>query len=297
MYQRFYNLGSDPFRLTPDPNFRFRHRSYTRAKAYLRYALQRGEGFTMVTGLPGTGKSTLIKEVIDELDSSRVRIAALNNTQVNAVELLRLVAYALDIRNDEMDKATLLYVLENFLKHQHSLDKRVLLFVDEAQDLGADGLEELRLLTNMELNGSPLIQFLLVGQQQLAELMSLPELDQVRQRIIAASRLEPLDLMETEDYIYYRLNQAGWQQDPIICYRVIQAIYNYTQGIPRRINQLCSRLFLYGFVEGKREFEYDDIATVIAELDSENLTPVNYPNNLDDKIEVPIRLHVAPGFH
>lgn len=237
----------------------------------MQYALQRAEGFVLITGTPGTGKTTLIKEIVDELKDSSIKIAKVVSSQVSANDLLRLISYSLGVDSENKDKATLIRHLELYFVEQLRHQQRTLLIVDEAQALPKHALEELRLLTNLEYNDKPLLQVFLVGQPQLLNIVRLDVMEQLRQRIIAASILHPLKSDQIEAYVMHRLRIAGWQQDPVLDSSVFPFLYHFSQGIPRRINQICSRLLLHGYVEGKHALDGNDATAVIEELRSEQL--------------------------
>ncbi len=272
MYDHFYNLKAEPFRLSPDHRFCFNHQSYAKAKAYMQYAFQRAEGFVMVTGRPGTGKSTLVNDLVDTLSSTGAIVAKLVSTQLEAADLLRMVAHAFGQETETLDKATILQRLDKFLISRHSDGRRALLIIDEAQDLSSSALEELRLLTNLQLNSQPLLQIFLLGQEELRDLVQGPGMEQVHQRLVAACHLEQLKEDETKAYILHRLEQVGWQGDPAISNAIYPIIYRFSAGIPRRINQVCSRLFLHGSVEGSHQLSVQDVKVVITELQQEQLT-------------------------
>jgi len=272
MYDRFYHLKAEPFRLSPDHRFCFNHKSYAKAKAYMQYAFERAEGFVMVTGRPGTGKSTLVNDLVDTLSSSGAKVAKLVSTQLEASDLLRMVAHSFGMQTENLDKATVLQRLDKLLMSHHNDGRRALLIIDEAQDLSPSAMEELRLLTNLQLNSQPLIQIFLLGQEELRTLVQSPGMEQVQQRLVAACHLEQLKEVETKAYIIHRLEQVGWQGDPAISNAVYPAIFRFTAGIPRRINQVCSRLFLHGSVEGSHKLGIGDVRIVIAELQQEQLT-------------------------
>ncbi|MBV1927944.1 MAG: AAA family ATPase [Gammaproteobacteria bacterium] len=272
MYENFYHLKAEPFRLSPDHHFCFNHQSYAKAKAYMQYAFERAEGFVMVTGRPGTGKSTLVNDLVDSLSSSGAKVAKLVSTQLEASDLLRMVAHSFGLQTEALDKATILQRLDKLLMSNHSAGRRALLIIDEAQDLSVSALEELRLLTNLQLNSQPLLQIFLLGQQELRALVQGPGMEQVQQRLVAACHLEQLKEDETKAYIIHRLEQVGWRGDPAISNAIYPAIFRFTAGVPRRINQICSRLFLHGSVEGSHKLGIDDARAVIAELQQEQLT-------------------------
>ena len=272
MYDRFYQLTAEPFRLSPDHRFCFNHKSYAKAKAYMQYAFERAEGFVMVTGRPGTGKSTLVNDLVDTLSSSGAKVAKLVSTQLEASDLLRMVAHSFGLQTENLDKATILQRLDKLLMSLHNDGRRALLIIDEAQDLSQSAMEELRLLTNLQLNSQPLMQIFLLGQEELRALVQAPGMEQVQQRLVAACHLEQLKEDETKSYIIHRLEQVGWQGDPAISNAVYPVIFRFTAGIPRRINQACSRLFLHGSVEGSHKLGVEDARTVINELQQEQLT-------------------------
>ncbi|MGH8501151.1 MAG: ExeA family protein [Gammaproteobacteria bacterium] len=269
MYEAFYQLSVDPFRLSPDHRFCFAHGSYAKARAYLQYGLQRAEGLVAVTGSPGTGKSTLVEDLLAGLTSSRTVFARLVSTQLKATDLLRMLAFEFKIRAEGMGKATMLRNVEAFLVIQAGAGRRVLVIVDEAQDLSADALEELRLLTNMQLKGKPLVQVFLLGQEQLHAKMMSPAMEQLRQRLVAVSRLKPMTAEETHAYIAHRLERAGWNGDPEIAGEAIELVYRHSNGVPRLVNQTCSRLLLYGAAEQKHKLYGADVQVVIKEFEDE----------------------------
>lgn len=271
LYETYYKLSADPFRLNPDHRFSFGHRSYAKAKAYLEYALQRGEGFIVITGGPGTGKTTLINGILAGLNKARVRVATLTSTRLVPVDLLHMVAASFGLHFEDMSKATLLLGLEEYLTQQSRQGWRSILIVDEAQDLSPSAVEELRLLANLQHNNRLLLQVFLVGHEELRELVRAPGMEHLRQRIIAASHLEPMDLDETVNYIEHRLCRAGWQGDPAISADALRLIHKFSGGIPRRVNLICSRLFLYGGMERKHKLVGEDAWSVIEDLRQELL--------------------------
>lgn len=274
MYETFYGLREEPFRLSPDSRLCFIHPSYKKARAYMQYALQRREGFVMVTGRPGTGKTTLINDITSLLSKQGNMHAALTSTQIRADDLLRLVVLKFGLNGQTDYKAELIHRLENFLHRLHREGRRPLLIIDEAQDLASDALEELRLLTNLQKDNQPLLQIFLVGQEELRQTVLIPELEQLHQRIVAACHLTPLSTDSTEAYIMHRLNRVGWNQDPELGKDIFEPIYQHSLGIPRVVNQICSRLLLHGMVEEKHRLGLDDVNEVIASLNDEQLLPM-----------------------
>ena len=271
LYKSCYNLEGEPFRLSPDHRFSFPHRSYANAKAYLEYALLQGEGFIAITGRPGTGKTTLISDLLDGLDRSRTLVATLTSAQLDLDHLLMLVisSFGLPVKGDNI--ALSLMALEQFLVQRNRKGERAILIVDEAQGLSPVSLEELRLLSNLQHDGRLLLQVFLVGQDGLLEMIQAPGMEHLHQRLIAASCLEPLDLDQTVSYLEYRLCQVGWQGDPAISEEAIRIIHRYSGGIPRRINLISHRLFLYGGIHQKHALTGEDARQVIEELRKEHL--------------------------
>lgn len=274
MFEAFYNLSTNPFRLTPDPKFCFRHPSHNQAYAYLQYALRLGEGFIMVTGRPGIGKTTLAEVFLTEIKHSEVVAARIASANVEAADLLRVVAYSYGIDVAGLDKATILLYLEQFFVQQTRSGRRVLLIIDEAQGLPHTALEELRLLADLQKDSRPLLQLFLVGQEKLRDLMREPDMEQFQQRVIGACHLEPLDLTETRSYMAHRLRKAGWKGDPELTGAAVQSLYLYSKGVPRHVNKICTRLLLHGMLEEKHELHKEDVLSVEAELRAEQLAPM-----------------------
>ncbi len=271
MYESFFGFTGDPFRLTPDYRFCFRHRSFRKAKAYMEYGVQRAEGFVMITGRPGTGKTTLIYDLLADLRKQRLRVIQLNSTQLEGSELIRMIAFKLSLQGDHLDKASLLRQIIRSLDQDYRSKRRAILLVDEAQGLSESALEELRFLTNLEKEGQSLLQVFLIGQEPLRDMVRQPLMEQLHQRMIAACHLSPLNGQETEAYICHRLERVGWQGDPSFEPALLAMIYRLSGGIPRRINQVLSRLLMYGFVEEKRDFSLADMRAVIEDLRDEML--------------------------
>ena len=270
MYESFYGLREEPFRLTPDSQYAFEHPSYSRAKAYLEYGIGRGEGVVMVTGEPGSGKTTLIEHLLGTL-SRGTRVATLVSTQLEATDLLRMVLFGFGIEAPTPSKSDALVAIQRFLRTGHEHGHSTVLVVDEAQDLPAEALEELRLLTNVTQDGRPLLQVLLVGQDQLLERIRSPGLEQLHQRVVAAYRLQPLNEGQTRAYIEQRLRVAGWIGNPRITELAMRLIHRVSRGNPRRVNMLCGRLLLYGYVDELHSLTVADVRSVAEEMGRENL--------------------------
>ena len=271
VYKSFYKFKEQPFRLSPDYRFCFSHPSYANAKSYLKYAVVEGEGLVVITGEAGTGKTTLIDDLLAEIDSSRVRVATLANVQVDSANLLNMVLEEFELSVDSQGQTSPLLALKQFLTQQNKNGHRCILIVDEAQGLSISSLEVLRLISNLQYNNNLLLQVFLVGQGPLMDIIRGPGLEQLHQRFIAAAHLESLSQTETEDYIKYRLRKAGWDNDPVLNEDLMRLVYIFSDGIPRRINLICHRLFLYGGLKQKHELVGADALHVIVELHREGL--------------------------
>lgn len=268
MYKNFYNLSENPFQLNANPDFFFNSSGHKRAKAYLRYGLIQGEGFVVVTGAPGTGKTMLVKELSQSLKQDKdIIIGLMVTSQVGAEDTLRMFALAFNIPYDFDDnKAILLTRLENFFKENASLGKRVLLVVDEAQNLPKQSIEELRMLSNYEWEGKVILQIFLVGQDELGKLLNSSDMDQVKQRIVATYHLKAIKEDEIKKYILFRLSKVGWENKPEFTEDIFAEIYSFTKGIPRRINTFCDRLLLYGYLEELSLIDLENTKHVIKEI-------------------------------
>jgi general secretion pathway protein A len=249
MYEKFYDLTGMPFQLTPDSRFFYGSKGHSRAISHLIYGLSQGEGFVVVTGEVGAGKTTLVERLWSELDRETYSMAKINTTQVSSEDLFRLTMTAFGIPSAGFDKATLLRDFEQMLRVYSTGGRRCLLVVDEAQNLSPASLEELRMLSNVTVEGGTSLQTILLGQPQFRRALASPDLDQLRQRVLASYHLGPLSDEETREYIEYRLNAVGWHDNPSFTDGAFTAIHRYTGGIPRRINRLCSRVLLYGALE------------------------------------------------
>jgi putative secretion ATPase (PEP-CTERM system associated) len=269
MYEGFYKLAGKPFQLIPDARFFFNSKLHKRAMAYLRYGLKQGEGFIVITGDIGTGKTMLARNLFGELDREEVVAAQLVTTQVEADDLLRLVCAAFGLAHDGLAKATLLRNLEVFLRARRAEGKRILLVVDEAQNLPARSVEELRMLSNFQEEGRALLQSFLLGQVELNQTLQGEGMEQFRQRIIAGFQLRALDREESELYIKHRLQRVGWAGDPSFTSEGFDRLFDATGGVPRRINTLCDRLLLFGALEEKHEIGAEEVDLVTEEIAGE----------------------------
>lgn len=269
MYEAFYGLTSKPFQLNPDPSFYFGSKQHRRAKAYLEYGLLRNEGFIVITGEIGAGKTTIVRGLLDSMDVSSVTAANLVSTQLDAEDTLRMVGAAFGVRVKDVSKADLLMTLEAFLVTQISEGKRSLLIVDEAQNLTPRAVEELRMLSNFQFGKQALLQTFLVGQPEFRDILQHPSMQQLRQRVTATCHIGPLDGEETRGYVEHRLKCAGGTGKPEFGEGTFEAIYRATGGIPRRINSVCDRLLLLGFLGDKESLTLQDVDEVVNELHDE----------------------------
>ena len=269
MYAEHYGLTGRPFQLSPDPRFFFDSRGHRKAVAYLTFGLNEREGFIVITGDVGTGKTTLVGHLMDRIDRNQFVSARIVTTQLDADNALRMVASAFGLAIQAKDKASLLRDIEAFLAATQEGGRHALLVVDEAQNLSPAALEELRMLSNFQVSGKPLVQIFLLGQPQFRALMGRPEMEQLRQRVIASCHLEPLEEDETRAYIEHRLRHVGWRGDPSFTPAAFALIHAHSGGVPRRINTLCGRLLLYGFLEEKHAFDEATVLDVVNELADE----------------------------
>jgi putative secretion ATPase (PEP-CTERM system associated) len=269
MYEPFYSFKAKPFQLSPDPAFYYGSRVHKRAHAYLEYGLYQGEGFIVITGEVGAGKTTLVRNLLANLNPAHVVAAHLVSSQLDADDLLRAVGNAFGLTTRGSDKASLLDELERFLHTTASERKRALLIVDEAQNLTPRAVEELRMLSNFQAGQRALLQSFLIGQPELRRILQGQDMQQFRQRVIASYHLGPLDEAETRHYIEHRLRQVGWASDPTLTDDAYGAIYAFTVGIPRRINMVCNRLLLSGFLNEKHVLDAADVESVVSEFKEE----------------------------
>ena len=283
MYESFYGLSSKPFQLNPDPSFYFGSKQHRRAKAYLDYGVSRNEGFIVITGEVGAGKTTLLRTLIDSLHGTNVVVGHLVTTQLGAEDTLRMVGASFGFKVKDVPKSELLITLEAFLISQTSKGKRCLLIVDEAQNLAPRAVEELRMLSNFQFGNQALMQSFLVGQPEFREILQRPEMEQFRQRVAATCHIGPLDRDETQHYIEHRLKCAGSTGKPSFEATAFDAIYKASGGIPRRINSVCDRLLLAGFLAGKTHLDVADVNEVVREFAEESAVPtrsVGAPDSL-----------------
>ncbi len=273
MYEAYFGLRGKPFQLNPDPSFFYGSRGHRRAMAYLEYGLHQNEGFIVVTGEVGAGKTLLVRSLLEKLDPSKIVAANLVSTQIDADDILRLVAAAFGIPSKHLAKSDLLLAIEAFLVSTTAAGKRALLIVDEAQNLTQRAVEELRMLSNFQLEDHALLQSFLVGQPEFRTIMQSPEMVQLRQRVIASYHLGPLDVAETQAYVEHRLGCVGWKGNPAFDGEAMRSIFSHSQGIPRRINALCDRIMLAAFLGDQRRVGAELVEQIAAEMSEEQIVP------------------------
>ncbi|WAJ69891.1 XrtA/PEP-CTERM system-associated ATPase [Catenovulum adriaticum] len=273
MYEAFYGLKEKPFHLTPDPHFFFASKLHTRALSYLKYGITQGEGFIVITGAIGTGKTTIANSMLAEIDEQEVKAIQIVTPKLNPDDLIIVTAEKLGLSTEHKTKGQILQQIEKELIRLVETGHRALLIVDEAQNLPVESVEELRMLSNFQTNGKPLLQSFLLGQPELRSLLQLPNMEQFRQRIVASCDLKALSSAETHEYIHFRVNAASETESPVklISDEGIDKIFQLSQGIPRRINTISDRVLLYGFLEDKKYLEADDVQVVIDEIKQESV--------------------------
>ncbi|WP_336966339.1 XrtA/PEP-CTERM system-associated ATPase [Sphingobium aquiterrae] len=286
MYDQFYGLQGRPFQLTPDPHFYFESATHRKALSYLGYGLAQGEGFIVITGDIGAGKTTLVGHLMETIDPARLTAVKIVSTQVGGDDMLRLAAQNFGIHADGLSKAQLLQRMEAFLHAQARAGRRSLLIVDEGQNLSVSALEELRMLSNFQLGGQALLQIFLLGQPEFRDLLRSPELEQLRQRVIATHHLEPMMDSEIEPYIVHRMTLVGWQGNPAFTADAFAAIHAATGGVPRRVNALTSRVLLLGAIDRLATIDASVVDAVVMDMDGDEAA--------ETKSAPPVALDVAP---
>src|SRR5579862_2989040 len=262
MYKGFFGLKDNPFNVNPDPRFLFFTKEIEEAFSGLKYGVQNRKGFITLTGEVGTGKTTLVNRLLDWLQEERVRTAFLFNSRMNSSQLFDFILAEFGIPCESRSKSQLLMKLNGFLLDRFRAGETTVLIVDEAQNLTYPVLEEIRLLTNLETSTEKLLQIVLSGQPELEEKLKLPQLRQLRQRIMLRCKTSALSKEQTNDYMVERLRIAGASGDPIFSTKTLEAIHVYSMGIPRVINLLCEHSLVNGFVEQQRPIQHKIVEEV-----------------------------------
>ncbi|MFH1778705.1 MAG: XrtA/PEP-CTERM system-associated ATPase [Candidatus Omnitrophota bacterium] len=266
MYKSFFGLKEKPFNVTADPNFLFFSKKHREAFDHLIYGIKERKGFLEITGEIGTGKTTLCRALLNQLDK-KTKTAFIFNSNLPEVQLLLAIVIDFGIQVRPKTKINILSELNRFLIEQLRLGYNVVLIIDEAQNLKAAQLEQIRLLSNLETDKDKLIQIVLVGQPDLKTKLDSPELEQLRQRIVVKYHILPLDKEEVDDYIYHRLHIAGSDGNIHFEPDAINEIYDYSGGIPRLINIVCDKALLLGFVLETKTISLEMIKRSIEEIE------------------------------
>ena len=265
MYEERFGLTGRPFALTPDPDFWFESGTHRRAMAYLSYGLNQAEGFVVITGEVGSGKTTLLRRLMAAVDADRMRVVSLVSTQLGADDTLRAVAGELGVAGG--DKAAVIAGTTRALQDEARDGRRVLLIVDEAQNLSLDAVEELRMLSNIQLGPDPLVQIVLVGQPELRERLSAdPAMEQVRQRVIATHHLGPMEADEVGPYLRHRLTTVGWTGRPEFTDDAVARMDRWAGGLPRLLNMLAQRVLMAAAIADTDTIEQELVERVVADL-------------------------------
>jgi putative secretion ATPase (PEP-CTERM system associated) len=294
MYETYYKFTGKPFRLSPDPRFFFSSQSHKRAMSYLLYGIKQGEGFIVITGDVGTGKSTLVGALCALLKDQNVITAKVVTTQLEAEDLLRITAAEFGLPYADVSKGVLLKSIELFLRDCAQRGKRAILLVDEAQNLPPRSVEELRMLSNFQIGGTPLLQSFLLGQKEFKRIIRSPAFVQLRQRVIAAYHLRPLEPDEIKGYIEHRLRLVNWKQDPLLTDDAFEELHRLTDGIPRRLNVFCDRLFLYSYLEQLHVISGDVIKAVHVDFQEDDVGAES-SDKADQASDDEVNLHSAGG--
>jgi putative secretion ATPase (PEP-CTERM system associated) len=273
MYENFYGLSAKPFQLRPDPTFFFGSKGHKRAMAYLEYGLSQGEGFIVITGEIGAGKTTLVRNLFNRLPADQIVAAHIVNTHLDPDDTLRMVVSAFGLPFEGASKTDLITRLEHFLRFVDQQGKRALLVIDEAQNLNPKTVEELRMLSNFQTDDKSLLQTFLLGQPEFRATLHSPTMQQLRQRVIASYHLGPMDADETRAYVEHRLATVGWKGDPAFEDGAHAAVFAYSGGIPRKVNTLMDRVLLMGFLEELHTFTADHVNEVIRDISEEFQQP------------------------
>lgn len=274
MYDDFYRLSARPFQLTPDPEFYFESATHKKALSYLGYGLAQGEGFIVITGEVGAGKSTLAAHLLASIDPAQLSAAQIVTSKLDGQELVHMAARAFGLDVAGHDKAAALARIEAFLHDEARAGRRCLLVVDEAQNLSVEALEELRMLSNFQLGAHPLLQILLLGQPEFRTLLQhSPRLEQLRQRVIATHHLAAMEPGEVGPYVEHRLARAGWNGNPAFEPRVYADLARASGGVPRRINQILSRVLLAGALEQTNRIEAGLLRAVLDDMAADSAAP------------------------
>src|SRR6266403_592791 len=273
MYKSFYGLKENPFNVNPDPRFLYLTKQIEEALTGLMYGIQTRKGFITLTGEVGTGKTTLVNRLLDWLHHRQTRTAFLFNSRMNSSQLFDFILAEFDIPCESKSKSQQLLKLNHWLLERYRDGETVVLIVDEAQNLTYPVLEEIRLLTNLETSTEKLLQIVLSGQPELEEKLKLPELRQLRQRIMLRCKTGPLSKEQTHDYIAQRLRIAGASGELIFSTKAVETIHLYSLGIPRVVNLLCEHSLINAYVEQQQPISARIVEDVAREFQLDEVEP------------------------
>ena len=268
MYTEFFNLSAKPFELLPNPKFLYLSKGHRKALSYLQYGIQEHAGFTLLTGEVGSGKTTLVRDIINKI-SADITLSMIFNTRVDGYQLIAMISADFGLKTEGKDKVQLITELNDFLLEECSSNRQPIIIIDEAQNLSTEALEEIRLLSNLENDNFKMVQIILVGQPELKQIIAQPSLRQLRQRISISCHLNPLNREESEEYIYHRLGTVGKRDCVNFQAGVFDAIFKFSGGVPRLINLLCDFLLLSAFVEETYEIDKPLVDEALKELSFE----------------------------
>ncbi len=285
MYKKFFGLREAPFNMNPDPRFLFPTQQAEEALACLTYGIQNLKGFMLLTGEVGTGKTTLLNKLLEWLRSARVATAFVFNSRLNPLQFLDFMMADFGISCDSGQKSRILWRLNQWLLERYRAGQIAVLIVDEAQNLSAQVLEEIRLLTNLETSSEKLLQIVLSGQPELQEKLKQPQLRQLRQRITLRCKTYPLTLEETRGCIARRIRIAGGNRQPIFSPEAVEAIYRYAQGIPRVINLLCEHALISAYADQEKPVAVGTVEQVAREFELHEIAPTAPPASVVDVTE------------
>jgi general secretion pathway protein A len=286
MYKSYYGLKENPFNVNPDPRFLFLTKQIEEALTGLMYGIQTRKGFITLTGEVGTGKTTLVNRLLDWLHHRRARTAFLFNSRMNTSQLFDFILAEFDIPCETKSKSQQLMKLNQWLLERYRAGETVVLVIDEAQNLTYPVLEEVRLLTNLETSTEKLLQIVLSGQPELEERLKLPQVRQLRQRIMLRCKTAPLTKEQTHEYIVERLRIAGADGEPIFSPAAMNTVHLYSMGIPRVVNLLCEHSLVNGFVEQQRPIQPKIVEDVAREFQLDEVEPIAGPASLRQETDV-----------